>query len=577
MIPGNFVASLAAFLNVNNIVIKLDQESADFDLANATLLCALTHDVMIEIWNEAADKNKCTFTENTLILDSSSKSSVQDTNYPTNCFADNIFWLAVSNDYIPANLRLDSNYYTLKTTNASLTVEEHYQIKKRVCSNVLGEWNMDSGLDIPLKSKWERRNDLAGVQLHLTTMIQKRFVNEVENESHTGYIPDIVKMMEQKYNFSTYWTLPKDNKYGTPIGNGSYNGVIGMLQRQETDMGAAPFSVTLERSQVISYSYPIVETYSTLIVAHPSLYEKSEAVNMDAFLSVFTPTSWLSVLVMYCVLTFASFAIYIVKHLKEKKTCKGSFTESVIKCVKFSYCTLLKLGISEDFIYSSGKILVIVSGHMSIVIFAYYEGTLTSYLTAKPPSQKLTSIVDTIEQGYTVILLDGSKHAGEIENAPPGSAKYEVYQKLIKGNPDVYYDSQVELIEAIASSPKVALFGPDIVFADPRLYSLKGLTEAEVTHVSMTFQKNSEFRDFFNYNLYKMEQGGVLQFLENKWLNRRKPFDDTSCNQVDDVSALGFSSTGFLTTVLCSGIAAAPAILVMEWVWKLWKNKVVYL
>ncbi len=573
MIPIRLVMAMATFLKIDSMVVILDTEHFNDDQVVEALLLhseATKGSIKLHFSDVKVVREICDFSENTVMLDYSLKDSLYNgPDYSKSCFMDHLFWVVEKTEVLPPNLRFDSNYYTVHDVNSgNVSIEEHYHIKGTRYSNMIGHWSEECGLRISEMSKWERRKDLSGVSLDIATNVQGGFVHRLDNGGYGGYLPEVIKTVQLDSNFSISWAVPKDKKYGVPIGNGSWNGIVGMVQRGEVDLSAATLAVTLERSHVITYSKTLMESHSTLIVAHPSLSKQSTIINMDAFLNVFTPKSWFCILIIYCLITFASFVIYTNIHVRDVGHDNNMINPGM-KSLKFSYCTFLKLNLSERFTICSGKFMVIVSGLVSIVLMAYYEGTLTSFLTAKTTFRKLTSFRDTIEQGYSVILVDGTKHATEMENALPGTAKHEVYHKLIKNNPKAYYANTVDVIEAAVENPRFAIFGPALMYKSPKLYALKGLVEAEINYMALTFPKKSELVSFFDHYILKMRQGGVLQFLKDKWLDGRKPLNELSYDKVEEVTPIGFENTGFLITVLCCGIFIAPLALALEWLCKI--------
>ena len=45
--------------------------------------------------------------------------------------------------------------------------------------------------------------------------------------------------MQESFNFSCRWFVPSDLRAGADAGDGSYNGVYGLLQRREVDYAPA--------------------------------------------------------------------------------------------------------------------------------------------------------------------------------------------------------------------------------------------------------------------------------------------------------------------------------------------------
>ena len=52
-------------------------------------------------------------------------------------------------------------------------------------------------------------------------------------------------IIQASFNFSSVITKPADGTWGNPRGNGSWTGIIGHLQNQETDVGNDFFSKNL--------------------------------------------------------------------------------------------------------------------------------------------------------------------------------------------------------------------------------------------------------------------------------------------------------------------------------------------
>ncbi len=56
---------------------------------------------------------------------------------------------------------------------------------------------------------------------------------------------------------STSFVPGVDGKWGSKTSNGSFNGIIGMLQRKEVDVGTMPFGAFSFRSKVADHTQPL--------------------------------------------------------------------------------------------------------------------------------------------------------------------------------------------------------------------------------------------------------------------------------------------------------------------------------
>ena len=70
-----------------------------------------------------------------------------------------------------------------------------------------------------------------------------------------GIIGELWKELGNSLGFS--YSIKPASKYGSKLDNGSWNGMVGMVQMKEVDMAICDCTVTLERSKVVSFTSPI--------------------------------------------------------------------------------------------------------------------------------------------------------------------------------------------------------------------------------------------------------------------------------------------------------------------------------
>ena len=87
---------------------------------------------------------------------------------------------------------------------------------------------------------------------------------------------------------------PPDGKWGAIQPDGTWNGMINLLSNQEIDIAPAPFTVTQERSTVITFSSSINEVYHTLFIKNPA-----ESYNVMAYIK---PMHWLAWICLFVLL-----------------------------------------------------------------------------------------------------------------------------------------------------------------------------------------------------------------------------------------------------------------------------------
>ena len=63
--------------------------------------------------------------------------------------------------------------------------------------------------------------------------------------------------------------IVKDGRFGKKDANGSWNGIIGELVRNEADLSVAPLTITSKREIDVDFSHPFIETEISLMMKRP--------------------------------------------------------------------------------------------------------------------------------------------------------------------------------------------------------------------------------------------------------------------------------------------------------------------
>ena len=120
---------------------------------------------------------------------------------------------------------------------------------------------INSGLIYNEAFIWSRRKDLTGVVLRTATLpweynMYLKSINGTKFQHIEGLFADVWNDIQTHLNF-TYWTvLSVDNKWSYLHPNGTWEGLFGMLQRNEIDViiGAA---LSPARTRDFQYVHPI--------------------------------------------------------------------------------------------------------------------------------------------------------------------------------------------------------------------------------------------------------------------------------------------------------------------------------
>lgn len=89
-------------------------------------------------------------------------------------------------------------------------------------------------------------------------------------------------------NFTYDLMKPPDGEYGVIQANGTWSGMVGMLSRGEIDIAPTDFTVTAERSTVMTFAYPITYIHHSLFIKTPT----SESLYYSTYFDPIQGKSW---------------------------------------------------------------------------------------------------------------------------------------------------------------------------------------------------------------------------------------------------------------------------------------------
>ncbi|XP_071540834.1 LOW QUALITY PROTEIN: probable glutamate receptor [Panulirus ornatus] len=75
---------------------------------------------------------------------------------------------------------------------------------------------------------------------------------------YSGSMRQLLDVLAASLNFTYTLQRPPDGSFGNQQPDGSVSGMLGMVTRDEVDLGLGPFSITASRAEVVDYVTPIV-------------------------------------------------------------------------------------------------------------------------------------------------------------------------------------------------------------------------------------------------------------------------------------------------------------------------------
>ena len=139
-------------------------------------------------------------------------------------------------------------------------------------------------------------------------MLKEDDKTHMGNDRYEGYNVDLLKEISQIVGFKYSINLVEDGKYGQyDEQTQQWSGMIGELQSQKADLVIADLTITKERSEVIDFTTPFMNTGITILFKREKYYY-----TQGLFAQLFSPFQlvlWLCILAAYFTV---SLVLYII-------------------------------------------------------------------------------------------------------------------------------------------------------------------------------------------------------------------------------------------------------------------------
>ena len=338
----------------------------------------------------------------------------------------------------------------------------------------------------------DKRSNLNGVVVRYSWFHNPPFVRFARDGSgnvigYSGFYVDLFMELQNKLQFTGKYVPPKPKeKWGAKTKNGSWNGMVGMLIRDEIDYSGIGCGINAQRQSVVDFSFPTRGNLFTLMIASTD----KPKLNVWAYIDVFPLKAWVMLLAL-----IVGAALYF--SFANREAASESFALMLRLSVQLSYSVTVR--------GTASKMALIVSAVTLNLIFIYYSCDLTATMTSAPQKIGISSFEDVKDLGYRVIFYGfGLRGDRYLKAAPEGSAMRWIYDNQIKGNDDAMFTDFKAMVRTAAEEPKTLLYWVYHPYSEN--FHEKQLKALDIQE-KMTFyegnpmQKNSEFRS-------RVQQGG---------------------------------------------------------------------
>ena len=347
---------------------------------------------------------------------------------------------------------------------------------------------------------WKRRKNLYGSVIRWTAIkypvLSPKFVEDDNGRKRgEGFLMDLMYMYEKDLNFTVVLSESIDRKFGNKIANGSFNGMVGMLVRNETDIVAAHMTITKTRSAVIDYCIPWKFSVFSLIAP----VDRAPQLNYLVYMEVWRDKYLVWGLILGSVLLFG-LIFYIISQFGPHNFHDASHSDlfGLVQSGAFSVFFYLQLTYRASVDSTAGRIAFITASMCSYVLFSYWTADLTAGMTTGPRNVPIRNFQDIIDNDYTVITRPSTANSELLRTAREGSPMLQVWNEM-KDDESKFHIKISEALNIIDNDPKTLFWAPDTNILGNTKYEWLKIEDAVYTQAGFGVQQNSEFQQLFDY------------------------------------------------------------------------------
>ncbi|TKS91318.1 Glutamate receptor ionotropic, NMDA 2C [Collichthys lucidus] len=334
-----------------------------------------------------------------------------------------------------------------------------------------------------------------------------------------GFCIDILKKLSRTIKFSYDLYLVTNGKHGKLV-RGIWNGMIGEVFYKRADMAIGSLTINEERSEIIDFSVPFVETGISVMVAR-----SNGTVSPSAFLEPYSPAVWVMMFVM-C-LTVVAITVFVFEYCspvgynRSLVTAKdpGGPTFTIGKSVWLLWGIVFNNSVPiENPKGTTSKIMVLVWAFFAVIFLAQpssfmiqeqYIDTvsgLSDKKFQKPQEQYPPFRFGTVPNGSTERNIRSNypeMHSHMVKYNQKGVE--DALNSLKTGKLDAFiYDAVLNYMAGKDEGCKLVTIGSGKVFA--------------TTGYGIALQKDSRWKRLIDLALLQFLADGDTQKLQTVWL-----------------------------------------------------------
>ncbi|KAL0269926.1 UNVERIFIED_CONTAM: hypothetical protein PYX00_007507 [Menopon gallinae] len=378
-----------------------------------------------------------------------------------------------------------------------------------------GKWTLLNGLDVSRTSLYERRSDLEGKVMRIGSN-ENWPVCSFSNGEWDGYMPRLWREIESLINCTTVPVRSVDDATGLEFKNRTWNGLMGMLLKNEIDVIAAELTMTKDRMEVIDFTYAAAS-------AKYQLFFKALGYRLE-WKAIFKPLALSTWLALFGWTVIGSLCISLTYYWYNRNGFPESERINFTKVESFFFIlqSLCQQGYPVVPTSLSSRIIFITAYALSTIMIPSYSASLISSLTYQAPIRPFDSMEEMVAVGKYKLLVKRNSAAFSQFSRATDPLYEKIYRKFIdEKHSGVQMDNTVKVLDDIVCTEvNYAFYGIDMIVnlkmqhQKPKCNILTLSRPLSPVFISFGLRKDSPFARLIDLKLQKLRNIGSVYRLK---------------------------------------------------------------
>ncbi|KAL8574342.1 hypothetical protein ACOMHN_059138 [Nucella lapillus] len=387
-----------------------------------------------------------------------------------------------------------------------------------------------------------------------------------------GFCIDLAHAVAQECSFEWVVQAVKDNTYGQPQVNGTWNGMVGELVRHEADMAIAPLTITADRERVVDFTKPFMSLGISIMIKRPINHKA----HVFSFMDPLSYEIWMCIVFAYIGVSVVLFLVSRFSpnewHLSGEHAITNDF--SISNSLWFSLGAFMQQGCDISPRSMSGRIVGSVWWFFTLIIISSYTANLAAFLTV----ERMLTPIDSAED----LAKQTDIQYGTIESGSTASffmnSQVQIYQRMwaymTSATPSVFVKTIEEGIQRVRKSNGKYAFLLESTTNDYH----NQRKPCDTMMVGQNLNSNgfgiatpigSEMKDRLNFAVLELREKGTLAQWEKVWWQEKGECDSkTRSGKEGAQSALTLQNVAGIFYILIGGLATALISAAIEFFYK---------